>query len=64
VPEELLELSTLTDRTWEELAAEYESAQLIEIIMLVGNYLALGYLVNAVGVESEEGLPALGMSPK
>jgi alkylhydroperoxidase family enzyme len=64
VPEELLESSTLTDSTWNKLIAEYEPDQLIEIIMLVGNYLALGYLVNAVGVEAEPGLPALGTNPK
>lgn len=58
--DELHDTSTLSDATWDALAARYSDAQLIELCMVVGQYHLVAYTLNALGVQLEpgyEGLP-------
>lgn len=49
--------STITDETWGQLSTVYDRAQLIELVMVVGNYFMLGYMMNAFGIQPEPGWP-------
>lgn len=49
----------LDDTTWRGLQAEFGTAQLVEIPLVVGHYTMLSMLANATGVQLEPGLPAL-----
>jgi alkylhydroperoxidase family enzyme len=57
--DELHDTSTLSQAVWDELAARYDDAQLIEIPLLVGHYHATAYVANALDVEPDAGLPDL-----
>jgi alkylhydroperoxidase family enzyme len=46
------------DDTWSALARVYDEAQLIEFLLLVGNYRKLSYVQNSVGIR-----PVTGTSP-
>lgn len=60
--DELHEGSTLSDETWAALAADYDEAQLIELVMLVGQYHMVAFALNATGVQLDEGLEGLPAS--
>ena len=45
--------SRVEDPLWDELAAQFASEQLIELLMLAGLYHAVSYLINGIGVERE-----------
>ncbi len=47
---------SITDETWSALAARYDTAQLIELPMLVGHYHLVAMTLNALKVELDEGL--------
>jgi alkylhydroperoxidase family enzyme len=49
----------LDDATWATLASRYDEAQMIEIVALVGYYHQTAFLLNALGVAREEGVPGL-----
>jgi 4-carboxymuconolactone decarboxylase len=51
--------NTVDDAAWQDLAERYDEAQLIEIVALVGYYHQVAYLLNALGVAREEGIPGL-----
>jgi 4-carboxymuconolactone decarboxylase len=46
----------ITDSTWAELTARYDTAQLIELPMLVGHYHMVAMTLNSLGVQLDEGL--------
>jgi alkylhydroperoxidase family enzyme len=46
------------DDTWAALAQQYDKCQLIELLLLVGNYRTLGYVQNSVGIR-----PSTGTTP-
>lgn len=46
------------DETWAELAAELDEAQLIELVMVVGQYHLVAMTLNSAGVELDEGVPS------
>lgn len=48
------------DDTWTSLAARYGEEQLIEIPMVSGHYAMLAGVLNSLGVQDEDGTPALG----
>jgi alkylhydroperoxidase family enzyme len=52
--DELHDTGTLTDDTYAALAANYDEAQLVELIALAGQYHVVAYLANALGVELED----------
>jgi alkylhydroperoxidase family enzyme len=45
----------ISDRTWNELAAHYTPAQILDFIMLMGQYWTVSTMLNSVGVQLEEG---------
>ncbi len=46
------------DRTWAGLARQYDERQLVELLVLVGNYRTIAYVMNGVGIA-----PPSGSSP-
>jgi 4-carboxymuconolactone decarboxylase len=50
--------ATVSDSTWEALAADYDEAELIEIILLVGQYHGVSFLLNALRIERDVDLGA------
>ena len=61
--EQLHARQQIDDATWEQLAAEYDGAQLVEIPFVVGQYTMLSMVANATGVELEEGFDRLPVEP-
>ena len=55
--DELHHDSTWSDPTWFGLAAEFTDVQLIELVMLIGNYHSLAFALNAFGIQREPGVP-------
>jgi alkylhydroperoxidase family enzyme len=55
--DELHDVSSVSDETWQVLAASYDERQLIELIMLVGHYHLVCFATNALGVQREPGVP-------
>ena len=51
--DELHDTSTISDTLWAELAQQFATAQILEVITLIGNYHAVSLITNAVGVELE-----------
>jgi 4-carboxymuconolactone decarboxylase len=63
VPDDLVGDSRLSERSYQALATHYNEAQIIEILMLVGHYVMVGYLLNSVGTEREDGVHGLDHPP-
>jgi 4-carboxymuconolactone decarboxylase len=61
--DELHEDACISDRTWGELAAQYDDKQLIEVPMLVGHYHMVAFALNSLGVQREPGVPDLPDTP-
>jgi alkylhydroperoxidase family enzyme len=57
--DELHDGARIGDQTWRALAARLSEAQLIELCMLVGQYHLVAFTLNSLGVEREDGVPAL-----
>jgi 4-carboxymuconolactone decarboxylase len=57
--DELHDTSRLSDATWAELAATYDHRQLVEILMVVGHYHMVSYVLNGLGIQREPGVPGL-----
>jgi alkylhydroperoxidase family enzyme len=56
VTDELCATDDLTDETWTAAVTEWGEADLIELILLVGNYRMLAGFLNAARVELDDGL--------
>ncbi|MDQ1373240.1 MAG: 4-carboxymuconolactone decarboxylase [Actinomycetota bacterium] len=54
--DELHAASRITDETWAALAERYDTHQLIEVPMLVGQYHLVGFTLNSLGVERDPGV--------
>jgi alkylhydroperoxidase family enzyme len=52
--DQLHDTSTTDDTLWRRLSDHYDDAQLVELVVLVGQYHAVSYMANALGVELEE----------
>jgi alkylhydroperoxidase family enzyme len=52
--DELHETGTASDGLWRALAERYTGPQLVELIALVGQYHAVSFFANALGVELED----------
>jgi alkylhydroperoxidase family enzyme len=59
VADELHASTTLAEATWRDLEAHFDPAQLVEIVMTVGQYTMLSMVANSFGVEVEPGLEPL-----
>jgi alkylhydroperoxidase family enzyme len=57
ISDELHASSGVSDATWQDAASHFAPEQLIELVMLAGLYHAVSFLVNALGVPHEEGVP-------
>ena len=57
--DQLHEHSMIDDGTYAELSATFDPAQLIELVMTVGQYTMLSMVANTFAVETEPGLEAL-----
>lgn len=55
--DELHDEMCISDATWDELSHAYDTAQLIEVPMLVGHYHLVAMTLNTLGVELDDGLP-------
>ena len=55
--DELHASSNITDATWAALSGEFSSAQLVEIIALVGFYHTISFMTNAMRIELEAFAP-------
>ena len=49
----------LTDKTWAALAERYDTKQMIEVPMLVGQYHMVAFALNSLGVQREAGVEDL-----
>jgi len=49
--DELVDHASISDATWQQLAAHYEEAQLIEIPMVVGFFFSMGVGINTWGTQ-------------
>ncbi len=58
--DELHASARIDDATWDELAARYDEAQLIEVPMVVGHYHMVAFTLNSLGVPLEEGVEGFG----
>ena len=52
--DELHDTSTVSDHTWTALTEHYDEAQLVELVALAGQYHAVSFMANALGVERED----------
>jgi alkylhydroperoxidase family enzyme len=52
--DELHDTSTVSDQTWTALTEHYDEAQLVELVALAGQYHAVSFMANALGVERED----------
>jgi 4-carboxymuconolactone decarboxylase len=57
--DELHDDSKVSDATWERLRETYDERQLIEAVMLVGQYHLVAFSLNSLGVALDEGLEPL-----
>lgn len=53
--------ASVTDATWEHLSARYDEPQLIELVMLVGQYHLVAFCLNALRVQREPGVPGFNL---
>ncbi len=49
----------VSDATWAELARDWDTRQLIDIVFTVGQYNLVSMALNSLGVQPDPGLPAL-----
>ena len=55
--DELVADHRLSDPTWAALSKRYDDQQMIELTLLVGNYVMVAGMLNSIGVEREPGVP-------
>jgi alkylhydroperoxidase family enzyme len=48
----------VSDATWRALGARYDERQLLDVVFTVGQYNLVSWVLNSVGVELDEGVPA------
>lgn len=58
--DEIVDDHTVSDATWAPLADRFDDAEVIEVVMLIGQYVMLAGLLNALGVQTEQPLPGVG----
>jgi alkylhydroperoxidase family enzyme len=55
--DDLFHRSKLSDETWQRLSARFSDAELIEIMMIIGHYVMIAFVLNSAEVQREEGVP-------
>lgn len=61
--DELHTTSSLSDETWDALAARLDTQQVLDLVATVGNYHLVAMFLNATRVELDAGVPAVDMPP-
>jgi YbgC/YbaW family acyl-CoA thioester hydrolase len=61
--DELWRTSTLDDGTWKALAERYDERQILDLLFTIGQYDLLAKVLNATGVELDDGLEGFGEEP-
>jgi 4-carboxymuconolactone decarboxylase len=56
--DELHRDGVVSDDTWRALAQRYDERQLLDLVFTVGQYNLVSWVLNSVGVELDEGVPA------
>ena len=56
--DELHDGATISDPTWDALAARYDERQMIEVPMVVGHYHLVAFTLNSLGVQVEDDVAA------
>ena len=51
--DELHDTANVSEQTWTSLAEHYDEAQLVELVAVAGQYHAVSFMANALGVELE-----------
>ena len=54
--DELHDEQTISDVTWQQLAARYDDQQMLDFIFTVGQYHLVSMALNACGVERDDGV--------
>ena len=52
----------LSDATWDELAARYDTTQLFDLVFTVGQYNLVSMALNTLGVQQDKGFPGFPSS--
>lgn len=53
--DELHDTAGISDELWKGLIAHWETAQILELVVLIGFYHMISFVINGVGVELEDG---------
>jgi 4-carboxymuconolactone decarboxylase len=56
--DELIDHQVISDDTWAELAANHSAEQLVELPLLIGQYLSLAFAMRSLGVPLEASIEA------
>lgn len=51
--DEMIEHNAVGEETWRSLAASFDSAQILELLFVVGGYVCLAYVLNSIGLQAE-----------
>ncbi len=51
--DEMIDRSSVGDETWQSLAAAFDSAQILELLFVIGGYVCLAYVLNSIGLRGE-----------
>ena len=51
--DEIIDEHAVGDGTWDALAAEFDGAQMFELLFLIGGYLCLAGVLNSIGLRGE-----------
>jgi alkylhydroperoxidase family enzyme len=57
--DELHRDACVADATWQALAGRYSTQQIMDVVFTVGQYTLVSMALNSLGVQLDEGLPAL-----
>jgi 4-carboxymuconolactone decarboxylase len=55
--DELHDDACITDETWSTLAGHLDEQQLVEVLMMVGQYTLVSFALNSLGVQRDPGAP-------
>ena len=61
--DELHDRGTIADPTWQELAARYDTQQLMDLVFAIGQYHLVSFALNAFGVERDDGVTGVPFPP-
>jgi alkylhydroperoxidase family enzyme len=62
--DELHDTASVSDAAWEELSASFDSAQIVELVVLVGFYHSISFVTNALQVDREAGAARFPARPR